>query len=90
MQRQKQIYFPSTPCDQISFNGGKESKRSGEERKWKVQIKTAVSLLNLKICLLRMPRFLEADILHLEKRATGCSPNKQRFGKFSPLVTFKP
>ena len=62
MQRLKQIYFPSTPCDQISFNGGKESKRRGEERKWKVQIKTAVSLLNLKICLLRMPKFLEADI----------------------------
>ena len=59
----------------------KKSEKRGEERKGKVKVKTAVSLLNLKtmskFCFLRMP-----ELLHLDQKAVKSTTSKRVCGKF--------
>ena len=56
-----------------------------EERKRKVKVKTAVSLLNPKTVenlLSAHARTLQADILHLDQKAAKCTTCKSVCGKF--------
>ena len=56
-----------------------------EERKRKVKVKTAVSLLNpktVKILLSAHARTSQADILHLDQKAAKCTTCKPVCGKF--------
>ena len=62
----------------------KKSKKRGEERKGKVKVKTAVSLLNPKtveILLSAHARTSQADILHLDQTAVKCTTGKRVCGK---------
>ena len=63
---------------------GKKSEKRGEERKRKVKVKTAVSLLNPKIEILLSAhaRTSQADILHLDQKAAKCTTCKPVCGKF--------
>ena len=66
---------------------GKKSEKRGEERKQKVKVKTAVSLLNpktrnLEILFSAHARTLQADILHLDQKAAKCTTCKPVCGKF--------
>ena len=63
----------------------KKSEKRGEERKGKVKVKTAVSLLNPKtveILLSAHPRTSQADILHLDQKAVKSTTCKRVCGKF--------
>ena len=63
----------------------KKSKKRGEERKGKLKVKTAVSLLNPKtveILLSVHARTSQADILHLDQKAVKCTTGKRVCGKF--------
>ena len=61
-------------------NEARKAKKRGEERKRKVKVKTAVSLLNPKIVEILLSahaRTSQADILHLDQKAmkwTTCKP----------------
>ena len=65
---------------------GKKSAKRGEERKWKVKVKTAVSLLNpktvSKFCFLHMPELRKLIFLHLDQKAAKCTTCKPVCGKF--------
>ena len=63
---------------------GKKSEKRGEERKRKVKVKTAVSLLNpkLEILLSAHARTSQADILQLDQKAAKCTICKGLCGKF--------
>ena len=54
-----------------------KKKKIGEERKQKVKVKTAVSLL-----LSAHARTSQADILHLDPKAVKCTTCKPVCGKF--------
>ena len=76
-----------TKCPAREKNMSKKSKKRGEERKAKVTVKTAVSLLNpktrnLEILLSAHARTSQADILHLDQKAVKCTTGKQVCGKF--------
>ena len=63
---------------------GEKSEKRGEERKLKVKVKTAVSLLNPKtqdfaFC---AAWTLQANILHLDQKAVKCTTCKWLYGKF--------
>ena len=63
---------------------GEKSEKRGEERKLKVKVKTAVSLLNPKT---RDFAFcaawtLQANILHQDQKAMKCTTCKWLYGKF--------
>ena len=63
----------------------KKSEKRGEERKEKVKVKTAVSLLNPKtveILLSAHARTSQADILHLDQKAVKSATGKRVCGKF--------
>ena len=63
----------------------KKSEKRGEERKGKVKVKTAVSLLNPKtveILLSAHARTSQADILHLDTKAVKSTTGKRVCGKF--------
>ena len=62
---------------------GKKSEKRGEERKRKVKVKTAVSLLNpnVEILLSAHARTSQADILHLDQKAMKCTTCKPVCGK---------
>ena len=63
----------------------KKSQKRGEERKGKVKVKTAVSLLNPKtveILLSAHARTSQADILHLDMKAVKSTTGKRVCGKF--------
>ena len=64
----------------------KKSEKRGEERKGKVKVKTAVSLLNPKthveILLSAHARTLQADMLHLDQKAVKSMTGKRVCGKF--------
>ena len=63
----------------------KKSEKRGEERKGKVKVKTAVSLLNPKtveILLSGHARTSQADIFHLDQKAVKCTTGKQVCGTF--------
>ena len=66
-----------TKCPAREKKMSKKSKKRGEERKGKVKVKTAVSLLNPKTA-----RTLQADILHLDQKAVKCTTGKRVCGKF--------
>ena len=64
---------------------GNKSEKRGEERKRKVKVKTAVSLLNPKtveILLSAHARTSQADTLHLDQKAAKCTTCKAVCGKF--------
>ena len=61
---------------------GKKREKRREERKWKVEVKTDVSLLNhrtiwVKILLSVHAQTLEADSLHLKQKAAKCTTYKR-------------
>ena len=63
----------------------RKSEKRGEERKGKVKVKTAVSLLNPKtveILLSAHARTSQADILHLDQKAVKSTTGKRVCGKF--------
>ena len=63
----------------------KKSEKRGEERKGKVKVKTAVSLLNPKtvdILLSVHARTSQADILHLDQKVVKSTTGKRVCGKF--------
>ena len=63
----------------------RQETRRGEERKRKVKVKTAVSLLNpktLEVLLSAHARTSQADILHLDQKAAKCTTCKPVRGKF--------
>ena len=63
----------------------KKSEKRGEERKGKVKVKTAVSLLNPKtveILLSAHARTSQADTLHLDTKAVKSTTGKRVCGKF--------
>ena len=57
-------------------NEGRKAKKRGEERKRKVKVKTLEMLLSA------LARTLQADILHLDKKAVKCTTCKPVCGKF--------
>ena len=62
-----------------------KSEKRGEERKGKVKVKTAVSLLNPKtveILLSAHARTSQADILHLDQKAVKSTTGRRVCGKF--------
>ena len=65
---------------------GKKSEKRREEKKWKVKVKTAVSLLKpknyLEILLSAHAQTSQADVLHLDQKATKCTTCKPVCGKF--------
>ena len=63
-------------------NEARKAKKSGEEKKGKVKIKTAVSLLNPKILLSGHARTSQANILHLDQKAAKCTTCERLYGKF--------
>ena len=50
-------------------NEARKAKKRGEDKKRKVKVKTAVSLLNPNILLSAHARTLQANILHLDQKA---------------------
>ena len=67
---------------------GKKSEKSGEERKRKVKVKTAVSLWNpkiLKILLSAYAQTSQANILHLNQRPQSARPVNSFVVSFSSL-----
>ena len=56
---------------------GQEKQKKGKQRKWKVKVKTVVSLLNpetiLKFCFLHIPSLHKLDLDH---KAAKCTPFK--------------
>ena len=63
----------------------KKREKRGQERKGKVKVKTAVSLLNPKtveILLSAHARTSQADILHLDQKAVKSTTGKRVCGKF--------
>ena len=74
-----------TKCPAREKKMSKKSEKRGEERKGKVKVKTAVSLLNPKtveILLSAYARTSQADILHLDQKAVKCTTGKRVCGKF--------
>ena len=71
-----------TICPAREKKEGNKSEKRGEEKKRKVKVKTAVSLLNLEILLSVHARTSQADILHLDQKAAKCSTCKPVCGKF--------
>ena len=63
---------------------GKKSQKRREEKKRKVKVKTAVSLLNqkLEILLSAHARTSQADVLHLDQKAAKCTTCKPVCGMF--------
>ena len=77
----------STKCPAREKKLGKKSEKWGEERKRKVKVKTALSLLNpktrnLETLLSAHARTSQADILHLDQKAAKCTTCKPVCGKF--------
>ena len=73
-----------TKCPAREKKWGKRSEKKREERKRKVQVKTAVSLLNqknLEILLSAHARTSQANILHLDQKAAKCTTCKPVCGK---------
>ena len=68
-----------TKCPAREKKWGKKSEKRREERKRKVKVKTAVSLLNPKTA---HARTSQADILHLDQKAAKCTTCKPVCGKF--------
>ena len=66
---------------------GKKSKRTGEERKWKEIVKTAVSLLNpkTKFCLLHMLEFFKLIFCIWIRRPWNAWPANSFMVSFSSL-----
>ena len=62
--------------------GGKKSENRGEERKRKVEVKTAVSLLNTRNFASAHARTSQADILQLDQKAAKCTTCKRLCGTF--------
>ena len=74
-----------TKCSAREKKWGKKSEKRREERKRKVKVKAAVSLLNpknLEILLSAHARISQADILHLDQKAAKCTSCKPDCGKF--------
>ena len=74
-----------TKCPAREKKMSKKSEKRGEERKGKVKVKTAVSLLNPKtveILLSAHARTSQADILHLDQKAVKSTTGKRVCGKF--------
>ena len=74
-----------TKCPAREKKMSKKSEKRGEERKGKVKVKTAVSLLNPKtveILLSEHARTSQADILHLDQKAVKSTTGKRVCGKF--------
>ena len=67
-----------TKCPAREKKWGKKSEKRREERKRKVKVKTAVSLLNpnLEILLSAQAWTSQADILHLDQKAAKCTTCK--------------
>ena len=71
------------PAREKKQRGKKSEKR--EERKRKVKVKTALTLLNPKtveIWLSAHARTSQADILHLDQKAAKCTTCKPVCGRF--------
>ena len=62
-----------------------EKQKKGEERKRKVKVKTAVSLLNPKIFLSAHARTSQANSLHLDQKAVKLRPVNGFVVSFSSL-----
>ena len=74
-----------TRCPARGKKISKKSEKRGEERKGKVKVKSAVSLLNPKtveILLSAHARTSQANILHLDQKAVKCTTGKRVCGKF--------
>ena len=63
-------------------NEERKAKKRGEDKKRKVKVKTAVSLLNPNILLSAHARTLPANILHLDQKAAKCTTCERLYGKF--------
>ena len=71
-----------TKCPAREKKEGKNSEKRGEEKKRKVKVKTAVSLLNLEILLSGHAWTSQADTLHLDQKAVKYTTCKRLCGKF--------
>ena len=74
-----------TKCPAREKEMSKKGEKRGEERKGKVKVKTAVSLLNPKtveILLSAHARTSQGDILLLDRKAVKCTTGKRVCGKF--------
>ena len=72
----------------------KKSEKRGEERKQKLKVQIAVSLLNppqknLKILLSAPAWTSQANILHLDQKATKFMTCKQLFGKLMLFIEWQ-
>ena len=78
-----------TKCPAREKKGGKKSQKGGEERKRKVKVKTAVSLLNpkpiSKFCFLRMPELRKLMFCIWIKRLQSVQPVNGFVVSFSSL-----
>ena len=63
-------------------NEARKAKKRGEDKKRKVKVKTAVSLLNPNILLSAHARTLQANILHLDQKAAKCTTCERLYGNF--------
>ena len=71
-----------TICPAREKKEGNKSEKRGEEKKRKVKVKTAVSLLNLEILLSGPAWTSQADALHLDQKAVKYTTCKRLCGKF--------
>ena len=80
-----------TKCPTKEKKWGKESEKIREERKRKVKVKTAVSLLNpiTRNLLSAHARTLQANILHLDQKATKSMTCKRLCRKASKRVVWQ-
>ena len=78
-----------TKCPAREKKGGKKSEKRREERKRKVNVKTAVSLLNpktiSKFCFLRMPELRKVIFCIWIRRAPSVRPVNRFVVSFSSL-----
>ena len=63
-------------------NEARKAKKRGEEKKRKVKVKTAVSLLNPIFLLSAYARTSKTNILHLDQKASKCTTCERLYGKF--------
>jgi len=76
----------STKCPAKEKKEARKAEKRGEERKRKVKVKTAVSLLNPKTLLSAHAQTSQANILHLDRKAAKCTTCKWLYGKFSLFI----
>ena len=71
-----------TKCPAKEKKCDKKSEKGGVERKLKLKIKTAVSLLNLESLFFAHAQTSQANILHLDQKAAKCTACKWLYSTF--------